>query len=309
MSKAYLHFWHEHSHRNLWQHPLWFEFQKSIGRKAWLFEEGKASALIIKHNLPFGLSWLEVPRGPLFGDDKSLKEILSVIKKKARHEKAIFIRLSSYSKIMIHDSKIMNASADHHPEDSLVIDLKQEEADILKQMKPKGRYNIKVARKHEVRVEPAVDVEDFYNLLKKTSNRDGFNIHSKSYYENMLDVFGDNIQLLIATYQDEVIAGGFFVYLDDWGIYYYGASDNKHRNLMAPYLLQWEAILEAKERGCKYYDFLGIAPENTKNHPWKGVTDFKKKFGGEVVHYPKAKEIVLRPLWYWIYKIYKRLKG
>ena len=118
----------------------------------------------------------------------------------------------------------------------------------------------------------------------------------------------ENAQLFLADYNGEVIAGGLFVYLDEWGIYYYGASVNSYRNVMAPYLIQWEAIKEAKRRGCKHYDFLGIAPENAKNHPWKGVTEFKQKFGGRTVHYPQAKEMVLRPFWYLVYRIYKLIK-
>ena len=77
---------------------------------------------------------------------------------------------------------------------------------------------------------------------------------------------------------------------------------------MASYLVQWTAMREAKKRGCKYYDFLGIAPEGVTNHPWIGVTSFKKKFGGEVTSYPRAKEIVLRPFWYWVYKVYKKVR-
>ena len=104
------------------------------------------------------------------------------------------------------------------------------------------------------------------------------------------------------------MAGGIFVYLDEWGIYYYGASDHHYRNVMAPYLVQWEAIREAKKRGCKHYDFLGISPEDKSHHAWAGVTQFKKKFGGEVVNYPQAKNIVLHKWWYLAYQIYKKIR-
>ena len=124
----------------------------------------------------------------------------------------------------------------------------------------------------------------------------------------MLNTLPDNAELLLAKHEGKVIAGGIFIYLDEWGIYYYGASDHDYRNLMAPYLVQWSAIQEAKKRGCKYYDFLGISPENSVNHAWAGVTQFKKKFGGKVANYPKAKELVLRPLWYWLYKVYKKIR-
>jgi peptidoglycan pentaglycine glycine transferase (the first glycine) len=297
--------WHKFKRRNLWQHPIWGDFQKSIGRKTWMIEIEGASALVVQHKMPFGLNWLEVPRGPLFSDEKSLPEILKKIEEIGKNEKSVFVRMSSYEELKIKNEKLKITLADHHPETSLVIDLHQSEEEILTQMKPKGRYNIKVAEKHEVIVSESTDVDAFYQLLSKTGGRDGFSIHSKSYYENMMKSLGSNAQLLLAKYQDRIIAGGIFIYLDEWGIYYYGASDNEYRNVMAPYLVQWEAIKEAKKRGCKCYDFLGISPNDQKNHPWAGVTEFKKKFGGRIVDYPKAKVMVLRPFWYFLYKIRK----
>jgi lipid II:glycine glycyltransferase (peptidoglycan interpeptide bridge formation enzyme) len=78
---------------------------------------------------------------------------------------------------------------------------------------------------------------------------------------------------------------------------------------MAPYLLQWQAVLDAKNAGCKYYDFLGIAPENTPDHPWAGVTDFKLKFGGMRVNHVPAQEIIYRPFWYLLMKFAKWLRN
>jgi lipid II:glycine glycyltransferase (peptidoglycan interpeptide bridge formation enzyme) len=306
--------WSEFKRRSLWQHPIWDGFQKAVGRKTWIVETDGAMALVVQHKMSFGLNWLEVPRGPLFENDENLKMILDKIQQIGKDEKSVFIRLSSYepmsagdpsSKVGMTTRALKIAKHDHHPETSLVIDLDQSEEEILAQMKPKGRYNIKVAEKHNVTVSQSKDVEAFYNLLQKTGGRDGFSLHPKSYYEDMMESLGDNVQLLLAKYEDQVIAGGIFVYLDEWGIYYYGASDYNFRNVMAPYLIQWEAIKEAKKRECKYYDFLGIAPENQKNHPWAGVTEFKKKFGGRIVDYPKAQVMVLRQFWYLLYKLRK----
>jgi lipid II:glycine glycyltransferase (peptidoglycan interpeptide bridge formation enzyme) len=297
--------WSTFKRRSLWQHPIWGEFQKSIGRKTRTIETDVAYALVVQHKMPFGLNWLEVPRGPLFEDEKSLSDILKKIEVIGRSEKSVFVRMSSYEKLEIRNSKFENTKHDHHPQTSLVIDLSLSEEGILSQMKPKGRYNIKVAEKHGVTVSPSTDVDAFYQLLSKTGNRDGFSLHSKIYYQKMIESLGDNAQLLLAKYQNKVVAGGIFVYLDEWGIYYYGASDYQCRNIMAPYLVQWEAIKEAKKRGCRHYDFLGIAPENQSKHPWAGVTEFKKKFGGKIAEYPVAREMVLRRFWYFLYKIRK----
>lgn len=295
--------WKNFKYRNLWQHPLWAAFQRSIGRQAWQIEAEGGSALVIKYPLPFGLSWLEVPRGPLFESNAAFNDLLEKIKSIADQQKSVFIRFSSYQPLPL---QAPVTPFDHHPQTSLILELSKAGEEILAQMKPKGRYNIKVAEKHGIKVETNGDVESFYQLLKKTGERDGFGIHSADYYQKILAALSPHAQLLLARYDDRVIAGGIFVYLDEWGIYYYGASDHHYRHLMAPYLIQWTAMREAKKRGCNYYDFLGIAPENSPNHPWAGVTDFKKKFGGEVVNYPPAKDLVLRPLWYFLYKWRKR---
>ena len=309
----YLSFWKTNKRRNLWQHPIWSAFQSAIHRKIFLLEADGDSALLVKHDLPLGLSWLECPRGPLFDNENGLFQILIEIHQLAKKEKAIFVRLSAYAPLKAGKSATGRqaftvARHDNQPQTSLILDLNQSEEDILKQMKSKGRYNIKVAQKHNVTVESSSDVDTFHHLLSSTGYRDHFGIHPKSYYQKMLQAMPEHAQLLLATYQGEVIAGGLFVYLDRWGIYYYGASAETHRNTMAPYLIQWEAIKEAKKRGCKYYDFLGIAPDDSKSHPWAGVTGFKKKFGGRVKHYPQAQEMVLRPLWYAIYRLYKNFR-
>ncbi len=295
------------NHQNLWQNPLWATFQQSIGRKVWMLDVEGGQALVIWHPLPFNLCWLEVPRGPLFENEDSMQKILQEIKVLGKKEGAVFIRMSPYKLLTASRLPLTATSSDHHPQTSLLIDLTQAEDDILKQMKPKGRYNIKIARKHEIDVKVSQDVTSFHSILEKTGGRDGFGIHPKSYYEKMLKALGDKAQLLLASHQGKVIAGGIFVYVDDMAIYYYGASDHAYRKFMAPYLIQWQAIVEGKKRGCKHYDFLGIAPEGAKNHAWAGVTSFKKKFGGQVVDYPQAQEMVLRPFWYWVYRMRKKL--
>ncbi len=312
----FLAFWQNNKRRNLWQHPIWADFQTAVGRKVWRVENEGATAIVTKHNLPKGLCWLEVPRGPLFENEESLSKLLEEIKELGQKEGAIFIRMSAFQEFRVSNLpagrqgfEFRISKNDHHPQTSLVIDLDQSEEEILKQMKPKGRYNIKVAQKHGVVVHPSDDIETFHHLLSSTGFRDGFGIHTESYYQKMFKSMPDNAQLLLAKYNDEVIAGGLFVYLDEWGIYYYGASVASHRKVMAPYLIQWEAMKEAKKRDCKYYDFLGIAPENSKNHPWAGVTDFKRKFGGRTANYPQAREIVLRLFLYFAYQLYKKLRG
>ena len=145
-------------------------------------------------------------------------------------------------------------------------------------MKPKGRYNIKLAEKKGVVVKESEDVSSFYELLLDTSSRDGFFINTKNYYESMLNTLSQ-AKLLCAYYDEKLIGAGIFTFTKNQGLYYYGASSNEYRNLMATYLLQWRAIQMAKEKNCRFYDFLGISAPDAKNDRLEGVTEFKLKFG------------------------------
>ena len=103
--------------------------------------------------------------------------------------------------------------------------------------------------------------------------------------------------MLMATHENKPIAGLIGVKWQGTAMYYYGASSYEHRHLMAPYLLQWEAIRRAKANGCKAYDLLGISPDSAPlDDPWAGISDFKRKFGGTVVTYPPEQMLVLKPV-------------
>ena len=159
-----------------------------------------------------------------------------------------------------------------------LIDLTQSEEEILANMKQKGRYNIKTAQKHEVKVEKSEPVQnakqqnihepvhDFYELLQETTQRNHFAQNNFEYYQKLVQSLEeyDLGGLYVAKKDDEIIAAAIFVYYGNVGTYYYGAStsDNAKRKYMASYLLQWEAIKEAKKRGCQWFDFLGVADES-----------------------------------------------
>ena len=163
-------------------------------------------------------------------------------------------------------------------------------------MKEKGRYNIKLAIKREVKVEFVKSTEEnlavFLALFQETLARDSFAGNSTAYYQKFLAYLeSQNLGgLFIARNASGVpIAAAITVFFGESALYYYGASSSapELRRDMGAYLLQWEMIQEAKRRGCNTYDFLGIAPEGSVGHHLEGVTDFKKKFGGQIVVWPE----------------------
>lgn len=308
------------------QTPVWGEFQlAALGSHFWRLgvrdTEGKlvAYAQVFGKRWPLGMRWLQVPRGPLVIADlgsqiaEVSRLIFDEIKKLTEKEKAVFVRFDFQKDIKL-EAKSLKLKASHQtnfPETTLVLDLTQTEEQILAQMKPKGRYNIKVAQKHGIRVRQIQSKEAakiFYELLQKTTARDGFSGHPQNYYEKFLEVLGKDVATcFVAEQAGKPLAASLCTFYGDTATYYYGASDHEYRNRMAPYLVQWRAIQEAKKRGCKYYDFLGIAPEGTEKHSLSGVTDFKKKFGGEVVSYPKSQELILKDRIFRVIKLIKKI--
>ena len=307
--------------RSFFQVEEFGRLQESVPNRGryWLIE----GILVVRQGLPRGRCWLWVPGtggGQVIGA-AFLRELGKIAKK----ERAVFCRIEPLKELKLNtkDGVLITMTRERYlPQDTLVLDLELSEDDLLKQMKPKGRYNIKIAEKHGIRIQQintfnlkdhARDFDAWYEILIGTGERDGFGIHKKDFYKNLLMIFKEKGALFLAYDKEKVIGGILIIFEGGTATYYYGASDHEARKCMASYLLQWTAIREAKKRGMKHYDFLGIAPaaargdsgEHAKNHPWAGVTDFKKKFGGREVHYPEAIVIVYDKFWYWLYRLAK----
>lgn len=194
------------------------------------------------------------------------------------------------------------------PRHTNIIDLDQTEDTILSNMHQKGRYNTRVAKKHNLTIQESTNTESFYKILEETAKRDNFYINPPQFYQEMLQTLPqDKVKLFLAFHPDskEPIAGIINTYIGNTCTYYYGASDHTHRKYMAPYLLQWHAIQDAKNKGFKYYDFLGIADPYNPKDPLQGVTNFKTKFSKNIIQFQDGETIIHKPLLYFLLKIKK----
>jgi len=206
----------------------------------------------------------------------------------------------------------------YQPTDTLEIDLTLSEEEILAQMKQRGRRGIKAATKAGVYIEfipqghfTDEDLADWWRLSQDTTGRDGFSGHEKSYYRKLLSTLTHESVLFFATLNNQRIAAAISTFCGDKAIYYFGAStsDRELNKLKAPTLLQWEMMKYGKAKGCKTYDFLGIAPEDEPKHAYAGITQFKNGFGGYRRTYSPGREVVLDQKWYWVYKILKKIRS
>jgi len=341
----------------------WGEFQESLGRKIWrlvLVDDDKiiSSILVVKYPLPFMGSYLYVPRGPIknakckMQNAKLLKLLLEEIEKIGRKERAIFLRMdpavfeTKEDIEALRELGFVKSSKETQPKCTLILDISLSEDELFSQMKPKTRYNIRLAQKKGIEVRgqtsgifpsfPRSDLwEMFWQLLQETAKRDGFRTHPKRYYQKMMRVLGKRreirnkreetrnkrqekafVKLFLAEYKKEILAANLIGFFGERVYYLHGASSDKYRNLMAPYLLHWETIKEAKRLGYKYYDLWGIMQLPTSNfqlptsNAWQGITRFKKGFAPMVpaIEYIGTWEFPLKPWWYRIYQLARRIK-
>ncbi len=278
--------------------------------------------LIEKRSIWLGKYWLfilGVEMMKWWNDEMNLMEKLIDLCKK---EDCVFVQVETINEFQI--NKLTNYKLEDLFKSwyykkfitpyTAVIDLSKSEEEILSDMKPKGRYNIRLAEKKWIEVKEVEKTESnikiFYELLLQTTSRDGFSGNTLNYYVTFIDSI-ENSKLLIAYKDDFPVAAWIFIFEKEFSIYYYWASTNNelYRNLMAPYLLQWTAIKKAKDVWSSYYDFLWVAtPWDTKSSlSW--VTDFKLKFTTDVVNISDSYIWVNKFFTYNILLLFKLIKN
>jgi lipid II:glycine glycyltransferase (peptidoglycan interpeptide bridge formation enzyme) len=179
-------------------------------------------------------------------------------------------------------------------------------------MKQKTRYNIRLARRKGVVIRETCDIDIFYRLMEVTGERDAFGVHSRDYYQRVLDLFEPrgHCRLLCAEFEEQPLAGLIVFVYGKRSWYFYGASSNEHRHLMPTYLLQWKAMQWAREQGSTEYDLWGV-PDNDqetleanflerRDGLW-GVYRFKRGFGGGLRRAVQSWDRVYNPI---LYKLY-----
>lgn len=193
---------------------------------------------------------------------------------------------------MLGELGFVRSPADILPSESWAVALHQSEAELLAGMKPKGRYNIGVARRHGIQVRFSSDERDiplFYRIFQQTACRKRFFGEPYAYFINLCQtLFADGrAELGFASLNGNTLAAILVVYWAGQATYLYGGRTFEHDRVMAPYLLHWESMLNAKHRrSCRLYDFYGYSAD--PRHPYFPFSRFKKQFGGFPLTYPGA---------------------
>ncbi|MGL5831190.1 MAG: lipid II:glycine glycyltransferase FemX [Candidatus Altimarinota bacterium] len=235
-------------------------------------------------------SFLFCPYGVFNAEE--LKVLIPYLKNLAKKLKVDFLR---FSPLMDDNQENLKMFAEHgfknapvhmmHPELDWSLDISKDEKTLLKEMRKNNRYGINKAKKDGVQIEVGATQEMldiFYQLHEETAKRQGFVPWSKKFLDAQLKYFAPlgEIKVYLAKWEDKWIAGAVMMFYEGRSYYHHGASLSEYNKISASYLIQWQAIQEAKAAGFYEHSFYGVV-DNAPKHPWAGLSFFKKGFGGK----------------------------
>lgn len=262
--------------------------------------------------------YLTVPGGPLLHNRFDVfKKIIMEI---ARAENCSFARIrpqlleNEKNNQLFADLGFKMAPMHLHAEVTRQLDLTKSQDTLLSEMRKTTRHEIKKAIKLGIKIiisKNLKDIDQFYILQSQTAKRQGFVEFDKKFLTEQFAVFvkDNQVALFTAFLGKKKLAQAFIIFYGEEADYHYGASTPDGRKYPGAYLIQWEAIKEAKRRGMKRYNLWGVSPEGETSHRFYGVSVFKRGFGGEDVAYLHARDLIINPVTYkinWLIETIRR---
>ena len=255
--------------------------------------------------------YLEIPGGPFakWEDSAATAKLFSTIRQVAKDNRCVFVRfrpqlINTPENLAILKSlgakpAPMHLAAEH----TVIIDLTIPEEKLLENMRRQTRYEVRRAEKQGITVEKSNSkaiFDEFHQVQLETARRQNFIPPDLTTLLAEREAFGENATIYKATENGNPIAYGLILLDGDEAAYYEAASTDLNRKLPGAYALIWDAIKTLKKQGVKRFNLWGIAPAGQPHHRYAGVTTFKTGFGGEIVEYIPAHDLIIDPFRYLI---------
>jgi lipid II:glycine glycyltransferase (peptidoglycan interpeptide bridge formation enzyme) len=275
------------------QTPMWEAYMRSIG---WHVENISGTYIFLNRLKYVHRSFAKIqhPKGPL-----DLHAIDKYFQSQRIDTAIIEPHLSGHQPEIFKDFRFKPTRMKFGSTATILIDLNQSSENLFNSFSENARRNIHKAQKLGIRTSiinfnstnPFADFATFFALMTKVSKMRKFYIPSYNEMQKKYVAFGNN-QFLAFAYshqQSEPIAAVWYGYYDKTLAYLHtGITDLGYSNF-ANYLLVWEGLLEGQRRNLQVFDFEAIYDERYPRDlkRWAGFTQFKKRFHGQIIHYPQ----------------------
>lgn len=299
-----------HPEANFLHSWYWGDFHERLNRiviRTGFYDGGKLAGIFLGIVEPARRGrHLVVPAGPIidWSNDKLVETWRDEAKRAAREHRCVFVRcrpqiadtpanLRLFRRLGFKKAP-MHVTADLTSQ----LDITLSDEDLKKGMRKGTRYEVNRAERLGIEVEASSGdkyLAEFCELQLETAKRQGFVPFSEKFLSEQFRVFAESDKALIyrSTHEGKLLAMAFIIFYGEEAAYHYGASTDLARKFPGAYAVQWEAIKEARRRGCKRYNFWGVTGHGQTKHRFYGVSVFKRGFGGEDVAYLPAQDLVV----------------
>lgn len=292
------------SEANFLQSPEWGKVNNLVGHQVIIKTGPNYYCQMIIKNAKRG-RYLEIPGGPLldWDDQELVSQVFAEIQTIAKEHKCVFVRLRPQLKntpenmLKLRKVGTKDAPMHLHAEHTVILDLTKSEDELLKDMRRQTRYEVRRSVKLGIEVSWSNTEEvfqEFHTVQTETAMRQHFVPPDLKMLLAEREAFGQNARLYVAkTSEGDAVAYGLILISGHEAEYFEAASTELNYKLPGAYALQWQVIRDLRQLGVQRYNLWGIAPHGAKNHRYSGVTVFKTGFGGEVVEFVPAQDIVI----------------
>lgn len=251
------------------------------------------------------------------------EQVLDFLYEWGKENKIIFIKLEPYedmsnvknqmSKPQLKTQNFIRSSHQLFPDWTIILDINEPEEKLLKDMKSKTRYNIRLAQKKGVVVKEMTNkdgFEIFWKLYSETMKRQKYFGHDYRYHKTVFENLKNKIAYIFVAYlQAQPLAAYELFIFKDRAYYPYGGSSLEQKQVMAPNLLMWEALRFAKTKGAKYFDMWGAsAPAASEKDIYAGFTRFKEGYGGRYLEFAGSYDLIINSNFYTLYSLLYKLR-
>lgn len=306
----------------------WAKFRNQLGAKLFKrigIQEGKDLHLVATYQISnykvFG-KVLYIPQGPIWDSprvfDLFAQNIKSLAQKEGCHlvvlEPRVFSGDERYNQLLS-NGFVYNQNT-IQPRETVLVDLTKNEEELLASFSKNTRYNINYAARKGISIkrydkpEDVTRINQFYDLLQETQQRNEFEIQPIDYFQKLWETFSENrhAHMFEAWFGNQVVSTIIMLHDNVWATSMFSSSSRKHSNLKHTYLLRWESIKSARNLGCKTYDFFGATSSQDTSHPFYHTTQFKLHFGHKVTSFAGTFEMIIDPVKYNLWKLAENLR-
>ncbi len=265
--------------------------------------KGKRNGLVIHHGPVIKEQYLE----------EALKLMINFLKEQKYNHKYKFLRINpieSDDKISTFKKLGFILAPTYAVSENFWLKKIQKDEDMIKEMNSSHKKLVLDSlKKPFLEIEKTNDqskLDIFWKIYEDLARRKKFIPYSKEFIFKEFEIFnkGNKALLFLGKIEVDYVSAAIVIFSHRNAFYHHSASYPVKEPIN--YKLQWEIIKEAQKRKCYFYNFWGIARKENSSHPWYGLSQFKKGFGGSLVKLCPAVDYRFKNS-YWLIYLYEKV--